>query len=224
MESAMERKRQHVGGSLTWSDEKRIVSGHCRLLDPGLPSRDANVNAESIQPYELGSLETRNRTRSRTVIDFRTACLTRLITARIAARLSAAVKKRNDRRRLAPVGVSTPSVDRIDRWSRDLGTIRSWPQGRKLTVYDCCNFSRRRRLLVVASWRENREACESRTNRRSSFRRKEEARGKGGEVERSLSNGAVYVRERVTGWGDAQGEREKQKRREKWPPPTSRRK
>lgn len=57
MESAMERKRRHVGRSLTWSDEKRIVSGHCRLLDPDLPSRDANVNAESIQPYELGSSE-----------------------------------------------------------------------------------------------------------------------------------------------------------------------
>lgn len=133
-------------------------------------------------------------------MDFRTGCLTRSIAARIAARLSVAVKKRNDRRRLAPVGVSTPSVDRIDRRSRDLGTIRSWPQGRKLTVYGCCNFSRRRRLLVVASWRENREACESRTNRRSSFRRKEEARGKGEEeVERGLSNGAVYVRETGTG-------------------------
>lgn len=137
----MERKRQRVGRSLIRSGGKRIVSGHCRLHDTDLASRDANV--KSTRLYELESSETGNVdeviVRSRT-IDSRTGCLTRLIIARMAARPSVAVKKRNDRRRLAPVGVSTPSVDRIDRWSRDLGTIRSWPQGRKLTVYGLLQF------------------------------------------------------------------------------------
>lgn len=94
------------------------MSGHCRLLDTDLASRDANVNVKSTRLYELESSETGNVdeviVRSR-IIDSRTGCLTRLIIARMAARPSVAVKKRNDRRRLAPVGVSTPSVDRIDR-------------------------------------------------------------------------------------------------------------
>lgn len=55
MESAMERKRQHVGRSLTWP-------GHCRLHDPDLRPGDANANVrvKSVRLYELGSLETGN--------------------------------------------------------------------------------------------------------------------------------------------------------------------